>query len=106
MKQVCCYLLTAVSLTFVAGKLSSDAAACKPWRCSTPCGSQQQQQQQRVAASLQGDPHQQHQPTMTGLYSSVSLGSQAPPMSDYAVAAAGVGAGLLDSKPIIAASMF
>jgi len=36
----------------------------------------------------------------------VSLGSQAPPMSDYAVAAAGVGGGLMDSKPIIAASMF
>jgi len=86
----------------VAGKLSSDAAACKPWRCSTPCGGQQQQPQ-RVAASLQGELHPQHQPTLTGLYSSVSLGSQAPAMSDYA---AGAG-GLLDSKPtIIAASMF
>jgi len=88
--------------TSVAGKLSSDAAACKPWRCSTPCGSQQQ----RVSASLQVDHHQQHQATLTGVYSGVSLGSQAPPMSDYAVAAAGVGGGLMDSKPIIAASMF
>jgi len=96
--------------TCVAGKLSSDAAACKPWRCSTPCGShqqQQQQQQQRVAASLHAsDLHQPHQPSLTSLYSGVSLGSQAPPMSDYAAAGAGAG-GLLDSKPaIIAASMF
>jgi len=90
---------------YVAGKLSSDAAACKPWRCSTPCGSQQQQQ--RVSASLQGDHHQQHQATLTGVYSGVSLGNPAPPMSDYAVAAVGVGSGgLMDSKPIIAASMF
>jgi len=84
-----------------AGKLSSDAAACKPWRCSTPCGSQQQQQQQQ-----QTDHHQQHQLTLTGLYSGVSLGSQMPSMSDYAAAGA-VSGGLLDSKPtIIAASMF
>ena len=96
----------------VAGKLGSDAAAaCKPWRCSTPCGNQtqahHQQQQQRASASLHGDPHQQHQPTLAGLYSGVSLGSQA--MSDYAAAAAAgaVSGGLLDSKPaIIAASMF
>jgi len=92
--------LLASIVASVAGKLSSEAAAvCKPWRCSTPCGSQQQ----RVAAAMQGDPHQQHQPALSGLYSGVSLGSQAPPMSDYAAA----GAGLLDSKPtIIAASMF
>jgi len=93
----------------VAGKLSSEAAAaCKPWRCSTPCGShhqQSQQQQQRVSASLHGDMHQQHQQSLTA--SLYSLGSsQAPPMSDYAAAAAGA-TGLLDSKPtIIAASMF
>ena len=74
-----------------AGKLSSDAAACKPWRCSTPCGSQQQQQL-----------------SLTGLYSGVSLASQPmPPMTDYTAAGA-VSGGLLDSKPaaIIAASMF
>jgi len=93
------------STSSVAGKLSSDVAACKPWRCSTPCGSHHQQQQ-RVAASLQGDPHQQHQPTLTALYSGVSLGSQAPSMSDYAASGAVAGS-LLDSKPtIIAASMF
>jgi len=83
----------------VVGKLSSDAAACKPWRCSTPCGNQQQQQQQ-------SEHHQQHQLTLSGLYSGVSLGSQVPSMSDYAAAGA-VSGGLLDSKPaIIAASMF
>jgi len=87
---------------------SEAAAACKPWRCSTPCGSQQQQQQ-RVAASLQTAAdahHQQHQSALSaGLYSAgvPSLGSQAPSMSDYAA----VAGGLLDSKPtIIAASMF
>jgi len=81
-----------------AGKLSSDAAACKPWRCSTPCGGQQQQQQQP----------DHHQLSLTGLYSGVSLASQPmPPMTDYTAAGAVTG-GLLDSKPaaIIAASMF
>ena len=103
---------TIVIFVCVAGKLSSDAVACKPpWRCSPPCANQQQQQ--RLAASLQGgiDHHPQHQ-TLTGLYAGgVSLGNSQVPvaMSDYAAAAAASGAavGLLDSKPaILAASMF